>query len=56
MFLLATVLAGCGGDPSGPTGISRTYRTERRAIKELLKGIGAIPTVPGGGGGGEEPA
>lgn len=36
-------------------GISRAYRTERKAIKKLLKGIGAIPTVPGGGGD-EEPA
>jgi hypothetical protein len=30
--------------------ISRAYRTERKAIKKLLKGIGAIPTVPGSGG------
>jgi hypothetical protein len=31
--------------------VSRAYRTGRRAIKKLLKGIRAIPTVPGGGGG-----
>ena len=36
--------------------ISRAYRTERKAIKKLLKGIGAIPTVPGGDGGEESPA
>jgi hypothetical protein len=34
----------------------RAARAERRAIKKLLKSIGAIPSLRGGGGGGESPA
>ena len=36
--------------------LSRAGRAERKGIKKLLKSIGAIPTVPGRGGDGEEPA
>jgi hypothetical protein len=34
----------------------RASKAERKAIKKLLKSIGAVPTVPGRGGGDEAPA
>ena len=36
--------------------LRRASRAERKGIKKLLKHIGAIPTLPGGGGGEEDPA
>ena len=36
--------------------LKRAARAERKAIKKLLKSIGAIPSLGGGGGGGEDPA
>ena len=36
------------------TDLARASRTERKAIKKLLKAIGAVPTLPGRGGGEDE--
>ncbi len=61
LLLAVTVLAGCGGSGGAEAMTAQgelncAIRLERKRFKRLYKEIGAVPVLPGGGGGDEEPA